>query len=253
MTEMNPQMLICIVIFVLTLVSYILNKIPMWITSLISMGALYYTGCMTAADALSGFSNTNTILMAGMFMVAAGFQRSSFVNTICNSVMRLTKGSFTKAYAAYIFLTVILTNLISSPVATFAVVCPLLAALCDSTGVSRSKVMFPTMVVCVGCFGLLPFASAVQQASQATGFLETYGFTETMSAMDYFLGKAPMLILLPLWAIFMGPKVTPQESVVPLSGAGTGNKKERKALTPFQDKAAIIIFFADILAMVFAA
>ena len=241
MTEMNSQMLICIVIFVLTLVSYILNKIPMWITSLISMGALYYTGCMTAADALSGFSNTNTILMAGMCMVAAGFQRSSFVNTICNSVMRLTKGSFTKAYAAYIFLTVILTNLISSPVATFAVVCPLLAALCDSTGVSRSKVMFPTMVVCVGCFGLLPFASAVQQASQATGFLETYGFTETMSAMDYFLGKAPMLILLPLWAIFMGPKVTPQESVVPLSGAGTGNKKERKALTPFQDKAAIII------------
>lgn len=252
MTELNPQMITCIVIFVLTLISYILNKIPMWITSLISLGALYITGCMDATQALSGFSNTNTILMAGMFMVAAGFQRSSFVNTICNAVMKVAKGSFTKAYAAYILLTVILTNLISSPVATFAVVYPLLAALCDSTGTSRSKVMFPTMVVCVGCFGLLPFAAAVQQASQAAGFLATYGFTETIAPIDYFFGKAPMLILLPLWAIFMGPKVTPPEPVVPLSGAGTGNRKERKPLTPFQDKAAIIIFFADILAMVFA-
>ncbi len=249
---MDVKLISCIVIFCLTLLSYILNRIPMWITSMVSLGALYITGCMDAQAALSGFSNTNTVLMAGMFLVAAGFQRTSFVQKMCDRVIRLSGGSFQKAYAAYIVLAVVLTNLISSPVATFAILCPLLAALCDRTGTSRSRVMFPMMVVCVGCFGLLPFASAVQQASQAQGFLDTYGFTQTISATDYFIGKAPMLLLLPLWAIFMGPRVTPQQPVTAISGAGTGPRRECKPLTPFQDKAAIFIFFADILAMIFA-
>lgn len=250
---MNTQLTVCIVIFIVTLLSYILNRIPMWITSLISMGALYVTGCTDAAQTLSGFSNTNTILMAGMFLLAAGFSRTTVIDTICGTVIGMAKGSFVKAYSAYIILAVILTNLISSPVATFAIMCPLLAALCEKTNVSRSRVMFPAMVVCVGCFGLLPFASAVQQAGQTQGFLETYGFTQTVAAMDYFIGKAPMLLLIPLWAIFLGPKVTPANPVMPLSSGKGKGKKERKALTPFQDKAAILIFFGDIAAMIFSA
>ncbi|WP_454950691.1 hypothetical protein, partial [Dialister invisus] len=71
---MSTQMIVCFVIFVLTLMSYILNKIPMWLTAMISMTALYFTGCVDADSALVGFSNVNTILMATMFVVAAGFR-----------------------------------------------------------------------------------------------------------------------------------------------------------------------------------
>lgn len=66
---MNTQMIICMVIFVATLISYMLNKIPMWLTAMISMAALYITGCIDDAGALSGFSNVNTLLMACMFIV----------------------------------------------------------------------------------------------------------------------------------------------------------------------------------------
>lgn len=72
-------MIVCIVIFVLTLLSYILNKIPMWVTSMISLSALFLTGSIDANGALSGFANTNTILMATMFVVAAGFRRTSLL------------------------------------------------------------------------------------------------------------------------------------------------------------------------------
>ena len=41
---MNTQMIICMVIFAATLVSYMLNKIPMWLTAMISLAALYFTG-----------------------------------------------------------------------------------------------------------------------------------------------------------------------------------------------------------------
>ena len=61
---MTSQIIICMAIFAVTLVSYMLNKIPMWVTALLSMAALYITGCIDDAGALSGFANNNTILMA---------------------------------------------------------------------------------------------------------------------------------------------------------------------------------------------
>ena len=45
---MNTQMIICMVIFAATLVSYMLNKIPMWLTAMLSLAALYFTGCTDA-------------------------------------------------------------------------------------------------------------------------------------------------------------------------------------------------------------
>ena len=50
---MNTQMIICMVIFAATLVSYMLNKIPMWLTAMISLAALYFTGCTIATVARS--------------------------------------------------------------------------------------------------------------------------------------------------------------------------------------------------------
>ena len=157
---MTTQMILCMVIFGITLVSYMLNKIPMWLTALLSMCALFATGCIDASGALSGFSNNNTILMATMFVVAAGFRRTSLVNNMCNGIMRLTRGSFRMAFFGYLLLAALLTNFIASPMVVYAIVSPLLAALCDKTGNSRSMYMFPIMVVCVACCGILPLPTA---------------------------------------------------------------------------------------------
>lgn len=120
---MTSQIIICMAIFVVTLISYMLNKIPMWVTAMLSMAALYITGCIDDTGALSGFAN-NTILMATMFMVAAGFRRTSLVETMCNGLLRLTKGSFQKAYVGYLLLGALLTNFISSPMVVYAIVSP---------------------------------------------------------------------------------------------------------------------------------
>ena len=117
---MNTQMIICMVIFAATLVSYMLNKIPMWLTAMISLAALYFTGCIDANGALAGFSNVNTLLMATMFVVAAGFRRTSVVDSLCNGIMKLTRGSFKTAYFGYILIAVLLANFIASPMIVYA-------------------------------------------------------------------------------------------------------------------------------------
>ena len=135
---MSTQMILCMVIFACTLVSYMMNKIPMWLTALLSLCALFIAGCVDANGALAGFANTNTILMATMFVVAAGFRRTSMVDKMCNGILRMTKGSFKMAYLGYLILAAILTNFIASPMVVYAIVSPLLVALCDKTENSRS-------------------------------------------------------------------------------------------------------------------
>lgn len=249
---MSTQLIICLVIFVATLVSFILNKIPLWVTAMTSLGLLYLTGCLTSAEALSGFGNSNTIVLVCMLLIAAGFQKSSFVDRMCDKIISLAGGSFTKAYAVYIILAVLLANFISSPVACYTIICPLIGSLCDRMNVSRSKVMFPAMVVVVGCCGVLPLATAVQQAAQSNGFLEAYGFDIQMSAMDYFKGMWPMLLLLPLWAIFIGPRQTPDIKLEKAVSARNAGKGEGRELSRFQDIAAVVIFFADLVCLIFA-
>ena len=73
------QLTICIIICVLTAISYILEKIPMGTTALLSMLAFVLTGCLDPATAASYFGNTNGIMMLAMLVVAAGFNRTQFV------------------------------------------------------------------------------------------------------------------------------------------------------------------------------
>ena len=249
---MNTQLIICIVIFVLTLISYLLNKIPMWATAMISLCALYITGCIDATGALAGFSNVNTMLMGAMFVVAAGFRRTSLVDSLCNFITRITHASFKIAYLGYLIIAVILTNFIASPMVVYAIVSTLLCAYLDTTGKSRSKYIFPIMVVCVSCCGILPLATAIQMGGQFTGFLETYGFSISYDPINFFIAGWPILIIVPLWALFIGPRFLPEQPPLPIA-AKEEAKKQAKALSPLQDKLGILFFFVTILALIFSA
>lgn len=168
--------------------------------------------------------------------------------------MKLTRGSFVTAYFGYILLAVLLTNFIASPMVVYAIVSPLLAALCDNTNHSRSQYMFPVMVVCVACCGILPLSTAIQQAGQFTGFMESYGFTGmSIRAIDFTIGTWPILVIVPLWALLIGPKFTPKTPAVPIEALENRKSgKQEQKLSPFVDKAGIVIFFGTILCLIFS-
>lgn len=250
--ENSQQLIICLVIFALSLVSYIVNKIPLWVTAMISMAALVVTGCLDGNAALSGLSNTNTMLMASMFIVASGLRKTSFVDKLCNSIMTLTKGSFQTAYLGYMLIAVLLAQLVPSPMVVFAIVSPLLAELCEKMGKSVSKVMFPLVVVIIGTTGILPLASAVQDAAQYNGFMETYQMTQyTFTAMDFTIARWPMLLVFPLWALFVAPKFVPETPTLPVAGSQSKGQNGKK-LSGFSDTAGTVIFFVTIVALVFS-
>ena len=84
---------ICLIICVLTMANYIWGKIPMGLTAMISMAAFILTGCLKPATAAGYFGNANAIMIAAMFVVSAGFNRTQFFKNCAASVNKIAKGS----------------------------------------------------------------------------------------------------------------------------------------------------------------
>ena len=89
---------ICIIVFVLSMLCFAWNKFPMGITALATLIVLVFTGCISGKDALAGFSNTNNIVIVTMFVVAAGLNRTQFIDKLSDRIVKISGGSFKRAY-----------------------------------------------------------------------------------------------------------------------------------------------------------
>ena len=123
---MSVHMILCLVIFVLTIASFLWGKISMGLTALLSMVLLVLTGCIDITTALSGFSNSNTIIMACMFIISAGFSKTQMVAKLSRGVAKAAKGSFTRVLTGYIIVTFLIAQIVPSAMAVFSIVFPLM-------------------------------------------------------------------------------------------------------------------------------
>ncbi len=246
------QMTICLIIFALTIVGYCSGKYSLATIALTSMTALTLTGCMTAADALSYFGNSTVIMIAGMSVVAAGFNRTSFCMTLANKISSISKGSLAKMMLGYMVIGMLLSQFIQSPVVVFGIVAPMLAASAESMGVKSSKVMLPLGMVTSFTCCTLPVGAGATVATELNGYLESYGYTDyVVSLMDPMKARLPLLIVMVLYCALIATKFAPDEPVAEVSYSGKkGAAKE--PLKPFQEYAGIIVFFASAIALMFA-
>lgn len=83
--------------------------------------------------------------------------------------------------------------------------------------------------------------------------METYGFEQTFQPIYFLVGTWPVLIVSVLWALFLGPKFCPDQPVLPVTVKSGSGQREQEKLSPFADKAGIIIFFVTIVALIFSA
>ena len=194
---------IAILIFVVTLILYGVNKFSMGTVGMITMAALLVTGCLAPKDALGYFANKNVILMLSMFVVSAGLSRTTFLDAFSDTIVKLAKGSFKRTYLCYIVMAVILTNLLSSPLVVFTILLPLVDSMCKRYEISPSKVMFPIGLCCVACCCIMPFGAAIGQSALYNGFLESYGYDIAFTPLDFLKGRWPFLLIVPAWAFTM--------------------------------------------------
>ena len=243
---------ICLIIFVLMVIGFCTNFFSLATVSLVSMMALIFTGCMSAEEGLAYFANNNVIMIAGMCVVAAGFNRTQFCTNVANGISRVAKGSLNKLMLGYVLIGMLLSQFIQSPMVAMGIVAPMLMASAESMGFKSSKVMFPLGVVTVVTCCTLPIGAGATVSAELNGYLESYGYVDHLVGFfDPMIGRLPLLIVCVIYCAFFATKLAPDEPIVAVA-APVSAAKGKAPLKPFQEYAGIIIFFADAVAFMFA-
>ena len=124
-------MSLTLAIFILMVLGFLQGKISRTVVALSAMVLLVLTNCLDAKTALSGFSNSNTILMACMFVISEGFSRTQAVKRVASLVNKFSKGSTAVVMLGYCVITMLLANVAGSSSAAFAIMFPMVFAICD--------------------------------------------------------------------------------------------------------------------------
>lgn len=247
------QITICVLVFIFMVISFCLNRIPMALTAFIGMLILLLTGCIESKNVLSTIGSTTVLTMASIFVVAAGLLKTQMIENLSRSVYRVSKGSFTKVLASYVILTFILGQFIPSITALFALVAPLVIAMCEEMDESPSKMMYSIGLVAVATsFTITPIGPYAAAYIEDNGYLLEYGIKNYELGMFTRMSiKSWVSLFVIIWAIFVSPKLAPKEPVVPIVGLKTSEKKEKRILKWYQEFTGYAVFIVVIISLVF--
>lgn len=248
---MSTQLIITLIVFTLMVLGFIQSKVSRAVVALGAMVVLVFTGCLDAKTALSGFSNSNTILMATMFVVSEGFSRTQTVSKISQLLGKVSKGSFTMVMAGYVIITMLLSNVAGSSAASFAIVFPMVFAVCDELGFTRSKMLFALGMISISTCATFPIGGSATIYAQYNGYLESLGAVERVSMLEPMIARLPGVIAICAYAIFLAPKFSPELPPV-LTDSAKKTGKTREPLAPWREKVCVAVFVLVIVGLLFA-
>ncbi len=258
---MSTRLIICLIIFALTCAGYLFRVWSLSTVAMASVAALTLTGCLSTQDALSCFSNSAVIMIGAMSVVAAGFSRTQFCSSLAAVISRTAKGRLSNVLLLYCLLTMLLGQMVQSPVVVLGIAAPLCMATADSMGVSRSRLALPLGVVSITTCCTLPIGSGATQAAELNGYINAYyagleEFTGTVPVMDFFdpmKARLPMLVFTVVYCAFVMPRFCPGKPSVKTVGSDIPERSEKPLLSAFSEIAGITIFFGTALVMMLQA
>jgi len=252
---MSTQIIVCFGLCILTMVLYLWNPYKsLATTGIISVILLSQTGCLETSALVSNFGNTTGLLIAAMFVVAAGFSKTQFVKNMASLVSRISKGSLTKIMLGYIALAILMVQFIPSNLIPFCILAPMLSATVEEIGVKPSKVIFPLGLTCITTCQILPVGNGATSYASMTAQIANYGSDAVVQLLDPCKGRFPIIIVMFIFCSFFAWKLCPDEPVVAIRGvennAAAKRALEREQMSQFHEIIALVIFFGTTVALI---
>lgn len=246
-------LMICLMICLITLVGYVWGKYSLGTVACMSMILFLLTGCITPQEALGNLSNSNVVMVLSMFVVSEGFKRTQSVKLIGRSVNMIAKGSITKVMFGFTVASVLAATFTGSAAAAFCIMAPLITATCKELNINPSKVTFSVGLVCIAACGIVPVGGSLAMFAEVNGYITANDYAQyQLGVMDLFKGRFPSLILLFVYATFIGYRFSPDHSLVEMkSGEEFAAQNAEKVLPAFQERCGYLIFFLVTVALVF--
>lgn len=239
---MDP-IVVTLVLLVFAILMFVLEKIPLALTSMIVCVSLVLTGVLDVQEAFAGFIDTNVILAVAMFIVGGALFETGMANIIGGVVTKFAK---TERQLIIVIMVVVggMSGFLSNT-GTAAVLIPVVIGIAAKSGFSRARLLMPLVFAAamggnlslIGAPGNMIGQSALQEMGLKFGFFE-YGKV-----------GLPMLICGIIYCATIGYKLLPD---CPQSSEASVYDQEQQVNVPkWKQIVALVVLILTILAMIF--
>lgn len=197
---MEPSTL-TIIILILAVISFLLEKIPVNMTVMLTMCALVLTGLVTPQEAVSGFASTTILMLIGVVIVGSALFETGVCDKAAAVVTRYAKTERQMIMAILILASIMSAGLSNS--GTVAVFIPIIMGITASTDFSRSKLMMAAFLgsMAGGRLTLVGDAAVnVLIGDQIKALGQPFGFFEISKI------GVPLTIIMLIYMYFIGYK-----------------------------------------------
>ncbi len=227
---------IVLIITVLMIIGFVLNKWSYGLTTMICCALLALTGVMPIQDAFSGFCNKTLIMIACIFVISYAFGKTSFLHSIQQRILGMHGGKSDLAILLIFCLLIAFFAQMMVATTTVALMIMLLGILSADKALCASRVLLPTALLASIWTSKVPIAMGATSASRLNAFLEAYGYTFGLT--DVFkVSIIPLLLLSAYFVIFY--KLLPKTEI---DASKITNLKEFHAIPRHQEIITYIVF-----------
>ena len=237
------QQTITLLFLVFTIVSFILEKIPLGLTASICAIGLTITGVLDVSTTFSQYVNSNVILCVGMFVVGQALFETGMANKIGGTVTKFARTEKTLIIAIMVIVG-IMSGFLSNT-GTAAVLIPVVCGIADESGYSRSRLLMPLVFAAalggnlsiIGAPGNLMGVNALQEMGLSTSFFM------------YAPVGIPMLIFGILYFVFIGYRFLPDGKGA--AGTDIEEQKDFSNVPKWKQVVSLLVLVLVIFAMIF--
>lgn len=238
------QITITLLFLAFAIIMFMLEKIPLGVTSMIVCVGLVVTGVLDWQIAFSGFIDSNVILFVAMFIVGGALFETGMANKIGGVVTHFAKTE-RQLIVAIMVIVGVMSGFLSNT-GTAAILIPVVIGIAAKSGYSRSRLLMP-LVFAAAMGGNLSLIGApgnmIAQSSMEKIGLK-FGF------FDYAKVGLPILIVGIIFFALFGYKFLPDK--VDTSSEGIFDEtKDFSNVPKWKQNLSLIILLLTLLGMIF--
>jgi di/tricarboxylate transporter len=139
---MNQQLGIVLALLAAAVLMFVINRPRMDAVGLLMLVLLPFTGVLTMAEALAGFSDSNIVLIAALFVIGEGLVRTGVAQRLGDLLTSFAGASETRLVGMLMLVVAGLGSMMSSTAVT-AIFIPVALRIASRTGAAPSRLMMP--------------------------------------------------------------------------------------------------------------
>lgn len=203
-------MILTFVILAVTICLFVFTKLRADLVALLSLLALYFTGILTASQALAGFADSTTIMISALFVVGEGLSRTGVTAWLGQHLMQRAGGDPLRLLVVTMLGTALLSGVLSNT-GTVAVLLPAMMAAAWKLGMAPSRFLMP-LAIAANLGGLMTLIGSPPNIVIADT-LAAAG-APTFSFFDFAWLGVPLVAAATLFMAFGGNRLLPDRKAV---------------------------------------